>query len=116
MLKLLEVNVRPWWYVEFTARCGVDVCWLAYNDALGRSVEPIREYTIGKSLVYTYYDLFAARSAWRERSLSFWEWTRSWLVSQRPLFCLDDPRPGTVQSMRFISEQVTKLLRRPLRR
>ena len=35
VLKLLEVNVRPWWYVEFAALCGVDVCHLAYREALG---------------------------------------------------------------------------------
>ncbi len=38
LFKILEVNARPWWYVEFTARCGVDVCTLAYRDALGEAV------------------------------------------------------------------------------
>ncbi len=36
--KLLEVNVRPWKYVEFAALCGVDVCDLSYRDALEEDV------------------------------------------------------------------------------
>jgi len=40
-LKLLEVNVRPWWYVEFAALCGVDVCHLAYREALGLPIEQV---------------------------------------------------------------------------
>ena len=24
--KLLEVNTRPWWFIDFAVRCGVDVC------------------------------------------------------------------------------------------
>jgi len=34
LFKILEVNARPWWYVDFAARCGVDVCRMAYRDAL----------------------------------------------------------------------------------
>ena len=41
LFKLLEVNARPWWFVDFAVRCGVDVCRMAYDDALGREVPPL---------------------------------------------------------------------------
>jgi predicted ATP-grasp superfamily ATP-dependent carboligase len=30
-----RINPRIWVYVEFAGRCGVDVCTMAYRDALG---------------------------------------------------------------------------------
>ena len=33
--KILEINARPWWYVELASRCGVDVCTMSYRDAFG---------------------------------------------------------------------------------
>lgn len=38
VFRILEVNTRAWWYVEFAARCGVNVCAMAYDDALERPV------------------------------------------------------------------------------
>ena len=49
--KLIEVNPRPWWYVEFAATCGADVCVPAYRDALGLPAAPARSYRVGVRLV-----------------------------------------------------------------
>ena len=40
--KLLEVNTRPWWFIDFAVRCGVDVCQMAYDDAQGKARGPGR--------------------------------------------------------------------------
>ncbi len=106
LFKILEVNARPWWYVEFAARCGVDVCWMAYQDALGRKIDPVFTYPVGKSLVYTYYDLFACWDMWRRGELRLRNWVRSWLSSQHPIFCWDDPWPAVVQTARFIRRHI----------
>ena len=37
LFKILEVNARPWWFVGFAASCGIDVCDMAYRDALGEA-------------------------------------------------------------------------------
>ena len=78
VFKILEVNTRPWWYVDFAARCGVDVCRMAYEDALNRPVETVERYEIGRSLVFPYHDYFACKALRRDGKLSAWGWLRSW--------------------------------------
>ncbi len=112
-LKILEVNARPWWYVEFAARCGVDVCALAYDDALGRQVNDVEDYRVGRRLVYSYYDFFACVREWRNGDLGLIQWAGSWLGSQRPVFTWDDPGPALVEGGRFVRRQMS---RRVLRR
>ena len=92
--RLLEVNTRPWWYVEFAARCGVDVCTLAYRDALGLPLEDLMTYDVGRELVYPYYDYFACRELLRRGRLSLVEWGRSWSRAMQPVFRWDDPFPA----------------------
>jgi predicted ATP-grasp superfamily ATP-dependent carboligase len=48
--KLLEVNARPWYFIGFAAECGVDLCEMAYWDALGISVDPVTTYKGGPPL------------------------------------------------------------------
>jgi predicted ATP-grasp superfamily ATP-dependent carboligase len=95
VFKLIEVNCRPWWYVEFAASCGVNVVDFAYRDALGLALprEPL-VYRTGVGLVHTYYDYYACRRMRRRGELSLRSWARSWLTSQRAVFRLDDPAPA----------------------
>jgi D-aspartate ligase len=39
-LKLLDMNPRPWLWINLATACGVDLPWAAYLDALGRPLEP----------------------------------------------------------------------------
>ncbi|HET7188900.1 MAG TPA: hypothetical protein VFI52_12140 [Gemmatimonadaceae bacterium] len=92
--KLLEVNARAWWYVEFAAYCGVDVCRMAYEDALGLAVPSVERYDVGRTLVYPYFDYFACTELRRSGELSGWRCLRSWLGARQPVFQLRDPVPG----------------------
>jgi D-aspartate ligase len=92
--KILEINARAWWYVEFAGRCGIDVCRMAYDDALGREVAERWDYRTGARLVYPYIDVFAARDEWRAGRLSLGSWARSWLGAQQPHFNWSDPVPA----------------------
>jgi D-aspartate ligase len=94
--KLLEVNVRPWWYIEFAQSCNVDICGLAYDDALGRALEDIGHYKIGQQCVYTHLDFWAyfARGRKPEKLLSIFS---SWLKCKHLPFSWDDPAPGFTQ-------------------
>ena len=58
-LKILEINARPWWFVEFATRCGVDLCRMAYMDALELPVTPANEYEVGRCCIHMNYDLAA---------------------------------------------------------
>lgn len=94
VFRLLEVNVRAWWYVEFADRCGLDVCRMAYDDALGRPVEPAEDIRTGRRCVYPYYDLFAGWREVRGGRLSLAAWLGSWVGARTPVFAWDDPWPA----------------------
>jgi D-aspartate ligase len=102
---LIEVNARPWWYVEFAARCGVNVCELAVSDALGESVSTISRYAVGRRCVFPYYDLDAVRAEVSAGRLSLGAAARSWLGAYQPVFRWSDPLPA-------MSEIVTLVRRR----
>lgn len=87
---LIEVNARPWWYVEYAARCGVDVCALAVQDALGRPVTTIERYALGRRCAYPSYDW----SAVREAHVGLGAALRDWLGAVQPVFKWNDPRPS----------------------
>jgi predicted ATP-grasp superfamily ATP-dependent carboligase len=94
VFKLLEVNARPWWYVGFAAACGVDVCRLAYLDALGLPAEPIRSYRTGVRCVFLQHDWAACRRLRREGRMGWAECARDWLRSEKPVLAWDDPLPA----------------------
>jgi predicted ATP-grasp superfamily ATP-dependent carboligase len=110
--KLLEVNARPWWYVDFAAVCGVDVCGMAYHDSLGEGVKPVPGYRVGRRCVYPLLDL---RSWFGERgvhTLSVWSLMRSWVGARRPVHCWEDPMPGTVEFLLWMKNKVLEGLGR----
>ena len=49
--KLIEFNARYGMWDSLGMRCGVDIPWAAYRDALGEPVEPQRSYRTGVSWV-----------------------------------------------------------------
>ena len=116
VFKILEVNTRAWWYVDFAARCGVDVCRMAYEDALGKSVETVERYDVGRSLVFPYYDYFACKALRRAGKLSAWGWLRSWTGAMQPVFQLQDPVPGVLAFLGTMTGLVRNRIGRALLR
>jgi D-aspartate ligase len=92
--RLIEVNARPWWYVEFAAQCGVDLTAMYVADALGEPVRSVDTFQVGKACVYPYYDYFACRAMRKSGELSMLDWARSWLTSTQPVFRWNDPLPA----------------------
>jgi D-aspartate ligase len=101
--KILEVNARPWWYIEFAAACGVDVCSMAYRDALGLPCEPVRSYRVGRRCVTFHLDVKAYLRLRRQKRLSFRRWTRSWLRADHPVFSWTDPGPSVRMLLDILS-------------
>ena len=110
LFKLLEINTRPWWFIDFAVRCGVDVCRMAYDDAQGQTVSAVTEYKVGATCIYPYYDFFAVQPLLRSGSLSWWRWAIELMGAYQPVGCWDDPLPGFVGVMRV----TTAALRRRL--
>lgn len=100
--RILEVNARPWIFVEFAARCGMDVCTMAYRDALDRSVPSVARYRTGRTLVQPYYDAQACLGAYRDGELPLARILRSWLGADLPAFAWDDPMPALRELMAWV--------------
>ena len=105
--KILEVNARPWWFVEFASHCGVNVCKMAYDDALGLPVRPVTRYAVGKKCILLPSDFGAFRY---HSDLGFWSWVRSWAGSHGSLFTWNDPVPAVTYCWRVVARSFKRRL------
>ena len=110
VFRLIEVNTRPWWYVEFAGRGGMDVTAMAVQDALGQAVTPSLGTGVGRRCVYPYYDYFACRDEVREGTITRGEWLSSWLTSEQPVFRWSDPWPAVVAATQILAGRLKRLV------
>lgn len=113
--KLLEVNCRPWWFIEFAARCGMNVAEMAYREALGESVgaDVANDYRVGRGLVHGYYDVRACRRLLRDGEIGLWQCLRSWTSSYKAIYSRDDPMPAAWKLGQRVRNWVRRRLRGP---
>ena len=107
LYKILEVNARPWWYVEFAASCGVDVCEMARLDALGEDVPAVREYPAGRWCVYPRLDFRTLRSP---TGNGLWRVVHSWFSADQLTLRSDDPAPGIQELYRWGASNLRRTL------
>jgi predicted ATP-grasp superfamily ATP-dependent carboligase len=111
VFRLLEINARPWWYVEFAARCGVDVVMMSYLDALGIEVPEVTAFDVGRELIYPLYDVRACLRAdgstlsGRVRKL-----VASWVRADWAACAWDDPWPPLADVTGFLRRSVSRRL------
>ena len=110
--KLIEINARPWWYVEFASRCGVDVCTMAYRDALGLPVDAVEDYEVGRRCVFALNDLRGWREQRHGSNANLWSLFWSWLNSDSTPFHWNDPAPA----LRYLGQTVAGFFPTGLRR
>lgn len=110
--RILEINARPWWYVEFAARAGVDVVSMTYDAALGREPSVPRGYEIGRRLVYPYYDLHACLDGTSDRLRGWGRFLRDGLAADHVVFAWDDPLPAFRHWARVVSDHFGSRVRR----
>ncbi len=92
--KLLEVNARSWWYNSYPAKCGVNIIFIAYLDAVGEEVQPIENYEDGVKLIYFSDDLRASLSMLMNRNLTLRKWISTFNGKKDwAFFAKDDVRP-----------------------
>jgi D-aspartate ligase len=94
IFKLIEINARPWWYVEFAARCGVDVCSMTYRDALELPVNAVAWYDVGRTCVFAPNDFRSLRDAAHEGRSSWWSVLHDWWQADGIAFHWSDPGPA----------------------
>jgi D-aspartate ligase len=108
--KILEVNCRPWWYIQFAAECGVDVAEMAYRDALGLSLPVPEAYQAGVRLAYPYYDFPALKRTAGSGFGVLKSMVRSWAFARFPIFAWDDPAPAAASVGERVKGRVRRFL------
>ncbi|MEX2488627.1 MAG: hypothetical protein WD356_03800, partial [Pseudomonadales bacterium] len=81
LFKILEVNCRPWWFIDYADRCGLSVCRLAYADALGVPIPDQQPYKIGKRGTYPIYDWEVFRNSDHRGVVGFFALIFNWFRS-----------------------------------
>ena len=94
VFKIVEVNTRPWWFIEFATLCGVNVALLAYRDALGLELPDSRDYAADVRCVLLPQDARAYRALRKSHELTLVAWIRSWVGAKPTIFDMTDPLPA----------------------
>jgi predicted ATP-grasp superfamily ATP-dependent carboligase len=103
--RILEINTRAWTYVEFAARCGVNVCEMAYQDALGLPVhQATHDYKVGAGCVDFYRDISTVRAQSAQARGPLPSILLQWAGAHFHSFRLDDPKPG----LHFATQVLTR--------
>jgi predicted ATP-grasp superfamily ATP-dependent carboligase len=76
-LKFLEINARAWMHFWLSARCGADIIFSSYLDAIGEKTEYVEEYETGVKSIYLLADLGASMKMFLDRDLGFSDWISS---------------------------------------
>lgn len=112
IFRILEVNTRAWWYVEFAARCGVNVCAMAYEDALGIPVSiaaPV--YPVGAGCVNWINDAKSVLSPSGRCGASWLTVVRQWSRACFHVLRINDIRPGLHVIGNFLVQRIKHVAR-----
>lgn len=94
-LKLMECNARCTAATELVRHAGIDLAWLAYERALGRSVTPVRDYRVDVRMWHPIEDMRSAVALRKEGKLTAGRWLVSLLHRQHfPIWSWRDPLPS----------------------
>ena len=109
--KIIEVNARTWWQNRLAARCGVDVSYMAYMDAIGKDAKKIISKKEGVKWLYMSNDLRSSFESMSKGELSFTEWINSLRGEKEyATFAWDDPVPFFVSLFNLSSALLRRLL------
>ena len=100
--KILEVNARPWWQLELTAASGLDVCTMAYRDAIGLPVATQSAYRIGRTWVNPVPDLTAWWTGRKQGDRTGGFPLKAWFTGPNTICSWDDPMPALDELGRFL--------------
>ena len=111
--RLVEFNVRFGMWDGLGTRCGVDLAYVAYRDALGLGLPPPEPYRTGIAWIDLQRDARAFVSYRRTGALTL----RGWLASMSgermvATFTRDDPLPGVVSLAQLAVSRLRRWLRR----
>ena len=97
MFKLLEINARPWMENSLPTRCGINLSYMAYMDAIGKDVENANMGREGVKWLFIFDDIMSARKNMAKGKLTVYEWIKSFHGEKEyAIFTWNDPLPFLV--------------------
>jgi D-aspartate ligase len=110
--KLIEFNTRFGMWDGLGVRCGVDLPFISYRDALGLPVESQFEFREGMLWVDWQRDLRAFLDYRRHGQMTFSQWRRSLKGPKMyAIYSWSDWRPGVVFTVGLFKKLVGRILR-----
>jgi predicted ATP-grasp superfamily ATP-dependent carboligase len=101
--KLIEINARPWMQNSLASRYGVNVAYLAYMDAIGKSLEEIDLYEGDIKWLMIYDDACSSLKSLNKKELTFHQLFSSYKCKKvHAFFARDDPLPFIVPFLKTL--------------
>jgi predicted ATP-grasp superfamily ATP-dependent carboligase len=92
--KFIEINPRTGWQNRLAARCGVDLPYIAYMDAIGGNAEKVISQRVGVKWLYMFDDMRSSFESISKGEISFIEYVNSLRGEKEyAIFAWDDPVP-----------------------
>jgi len=109
--KLIEINTRPVNTIGLSIGCGVNLPFIAYQDAIGKELQPVTDWQDGVTWLWLSMDASAAYQLRKLGKITYWQWLRS-IRGKRvhAIFAGDDLRPPIQFYARYIKHQFSKIL------
>jgi len=76
-LKLIEINARPWMQISLSAKHGIDHCYMAYSDSIGKEISFETDDAKYTKWIFLYDDLKASIMDAINNELTFKQWIKS---------------------------------------
>ena len=108
--KLIEFNARLGMWDSLSARCGIDIPYIAYCDALGWEVEAQTQYREGVLWIDFQRDVRAFILYHRRKQLGIKDWLRSYMGEKEwAVFSVDDWKPALKSTWKLLDRSVKSL-------
>lgn len=92
--KLIEINSRCWMQCSLPARCGINIPYFAYLDAIGKNIEKPTEIIENVKWLYMREDVCSSLKSFFKRDLSIFDWIKSYRGEKEySIFAKDDIIP-----------------------
>lgn len=94
LFKLIEINPRAWMQISLPTRCGINIAYIAYMNAINENIDKVTQTKEGVKWFNMFEDIESSARSILKRELSLHEWINSYKGEKEfAVFKWDDPLP-----------------------
>jgi len=111
--KLIEINPRSWEQNSLPSRCGINLPYIAYMQAIGKEVDKVICKQKQMKWLFIFDDILSTLTSMKKNELTFQEWIHSFKGKiEYAIFAKDDPNPFFALFFKSISFSTFSALQR----